>query len=118
MNLLLSSNQISDRRDNHTNDFEIDIHPPLDTQYGNYYITVNEFMYLQTILTIHARNRDHFSCLVILKFSNYMLHVNGQYLDGEVEFRMDCFLVPDGNYSKSELLNYLNQKLYCFGIVF
>ena len=81
MNLLPSSNQISDRRGNRTNDFEIDIHPPLDTRYGNYYITVNEFIYPQTISTIHARNRDDFSCLVILKFSNYMLHVNGQYLE-------------------------------------
>ena len=31
---------------------------------------------------------------------------------------MDSFLVLDGNYSKSELLNYLNRKLYYFGIVF
>ena len=75
-------------------------------------------MYLQTISTIHARNRDDFSCLVSLKFSNYMLHANGNYLDGEVPFQLEKFLVPDGNYSKSELLDYLNRKLYYFGIVF
>ena len=68
-------------------------------------------MYLQTISTIHAHNRDDFSCLASLKFLNYMLHANGSYLDREVEFRMDKFLVPDGNYSKSELL-------YYFGVAF
>ena len=47
-----------------------------------------------------------------------MLHANGSYLDGEVEFQMGKFLVPDRNYSKSELLNYLNQKLYYFGVAF
>ena len=47
-----------------------------------------------------------------------MLHNDGNYLDGKVEFQMDSFLVPDGNYSKSELLSFLNQKLYYFGIVF
>ena len=98
MNLLLSSNQISERRDNQTNDFEIDIQPPLDTCYGNYFIRVNEFMYPQTISTIHIRNRKDFSSLLSLKFSNYMLHTNGNYLDGEVEFQMDEFLIPDGNY--------------------
>ena len=75
-------------------------------------------MYPQTISTINARNRNDFSCLVTLKFSNYMLHNDGNYLDGKVELQMDSFLVPDGNYSKSELLSYLNRKLYYFGIVF
>ena len=118
MNLLLASNQISDRRENRTNDFEIDIHPPFDIHYGNYFIVVNEFMYPQAILTIHTHNRDDFSCLASLKFLNYILHTDGTYLDGEVEFHMEKFLVPDGNYSKTELLTYLNQKLYYFGIIF
>ena len=117
MNLLLSSNQISDRRDNRTNDFEIDIQPPLDTHYGNYYIRVNKFMY-QMISMIHVLNREDFSCLPSLKFSNYMLHTNGNYLDGKVEFQMDEFLIPNGNYSKLELFDYLNRKLYYFGIYF
>lgn len=110
MNLVLSSNQISERRDNQTNDFKILIKPPLDTQYGNYFIKVNEFMYPRTISTIHAHNREDFSCLLSLKFSNYMLHSNRNSLDSEVEFQMDEFVIPNGNY--------LNQKEYYFGVHF
>ena len=45
------------------------------------------------------------------------LHTNENYLNSEVEFQMDKFLIPDGNYSKLELLD-LNRKLYYFGIHF
>ena len=69
MNLLLASNQISERRDNQTNDFEIDIQPPIDARYGHFFISINNF-------NDTHENREDFTCLFSLKISNFMLKVD------------------------------------------
>ena len=110
MNLLLASNQISERRDNQTNDFEINIQPPIDAYYGNFFICINEFMYQQMILMIHVRNREEFTCLFSLKISNFMLKADrSTYMDGIVEFMHEKVAIPDGNYTADNLLGLLNR---------
>ena len=119
MNLLLASNQISERTDNRTNDFEIDIQPPTDARYGNFFIRVNELMYPQTISTIYMRNREDFTCLFSLKISNFMLKADGStYVDGVVGFMHEKVTFPDGNYTVDNLLGPLNRKFNFFGVYF
>ena len=108
MNLLLSSNQ--------TNDFKIDIQPPLDTCYGNYHIRVNEFMYPQ-MLMIHmsAIERTFLVCQVLNFPTTCCIQMEHIWMV-KLSLKWINFSFLIANYL--ELLNYLNRKLYYFGIHF
>ena len=62
--IIFSSNQISSRRINEINDFEIELSPPIDARSGKNSIIVEEILYPNTISTIHPRNKEEFQMKV------------------------------------------------------
>ena len=70
--IVFVSNQLSSRRNDQTNDFEIDIVAEIDARSGNKQIVVEEILYPNTISTIHPWNKEDFKMKIVFTVEHFI----------------------------------------------
>ena len=113
---IFGSNQISLRRKNATNNFDIDLSPPIDARNINKYIKVDEIIYPDSLSTIHPRNREKFQMKIEMEIYDYLQQTDRTNLKGSVKFTHETTYLPDGHHSINELICILNKTLNKFNV--
>ena len=105
------SNQVSERRNNTTNDFEIDIKPEVDARSGKKEIVVEEIIYPNTISTIHPRNKDQFKFKFKLTIGRFVHHKSTGFMTSTLTSEHDWVYIPYGHHNLKDLLIFINKYL-------
>ena len=114
--IIFVSNQISERRKNQINDFEIDINPPIDARSGDKKIILEEIIYPNSLSSIHPRNTELFKFKFIAKFANFIYHkTNRKFIDSSVEINHDWIYIPYGHHTLDDLIMFLNKYFDLIG---
>ena len=114
--IIFVSNQISERRNNQVNDFEIDINPPIDARARDKKIILEEIIYPNTLSSIHPRNTDLFKFKYKAKFGNFIYNKTTRtFLDGSVELNRDWIHIPYGHHKLDDLIMFLNKHFDLIG---
>ena len=113
---IFGSNQISLRRTNATNNFDIELSPPIDARNVNKHITVDKIIYPDSLSTVHPRNREKFYMKIEMEVYDYLQQSDGTDLKGSVKFTHDVVYLPDGHHSIDELMFILNKTLNKFNV--
>ena len=113
--IIFVSSQISDRRQNAINDFEIDIKPEIDARSGKKEIVVEEVIYPNTISTIHPRNKEHFKFKFGMIFKHFIHHKTAGFKNSVLGVIHDWIYIPYGHHSLRDLIIYINKHLNIAG---
>ena len=114
--IIFASNQISERRKNEINDFEIEINPPIDARLGNKKIIVEEIIYPSTLSSIHPRNRELFKFKFSMIFGNFVYNKRSRlFVDSSLNMHHDWIYIPYGHHSLDDLFTFMNKYFDLIG---
>ena len=114
--IIFASNQISKRRINQINDFEIEINPPIDARAGDKKIIVEEIIYPSTLSSVHPRNRELFKFKFSMTFGNFVYNKTSRlFVDSSLNMNHDWVYIPYGHHKLSDLIMFMNKHLDLIG---
>ena len=114
--IIFVSNQISERRKNQINDFEIDINPPIDARSGDKKIVLEEIIYPNTLSSIHPRNTELFKFKFKAKFGNFIYNKTSRtFIDSSIEINHNWIYIPYGHHTLDDLIMFLNKYFDLIG---
>ena len=114
--IIFASNQISQRRKNQINDFEIEINPPIDARAGDKKIIVQEIIYPNTLSSIHPRNTNLFKFKFSMTFGNFVYNKTSRlFVDSSINMHHDWIHIPYGHHELDDLILFINKYLDLIG---
>ena len=114
--MIFVSSQISQRRNNKINDFEIDISPEIDARSGRKRIILEEIIYPKTLSTIHPRNEELFKFKYSISFGHFLHHKTNGFMNKTMNFdKTNWIKIPHGHHSLKDLIKFMNKKLSVLG---
>ena len=104
------------RRENKTNDFEIDVNPPIDARSGEKSIVLEEIIYPNTLSSVHPRNKEIFKFKFVATFGNFVHHNSlNAFKDATLKFDHDWIYIPYGHHSLDDLIMFMNKTMDLIG---
>ena len=114
--IIFASNQITERRINQVNDFEIEINPPIDARSGRKSISVDEIIYPCTLSSIHPRNRELFKFKFSMTLGNFVYNKASKlFVNSSLNMHHDWVYIPYGHHQLNDLLIFMNKYLDLIG---
>ena len=114
--IIFVSNQVSERRQNQTNDFEIDVNPPIDARSGDKKIVLEEIIYPNTLSSIHPRNKELFKFKFVITFGNFVYDDSSDvFKNATLKFYHDWIHIPYGHHSLDDLIMFINKTMDLIG---
>ena len=114
----MTSNQNLSYRTNTTNNFVMEIQPPINARDGNTYISVNEIFYPTILSNVNEVMEENFYFSFKVTIKNFVKDQRGTMIASGVHFEFETVQIPRGFYDAEMLYNILNKQVRQFGMQF